>query len=260
MKHILICGYGNIGTHIYKEISPLEQQDYKIEIYDKYKEIGISENTLLNNTYNFAFICVPTEMKEDRECNTDEVENIVSKVSADIIIIKSTIPINFTKYLVDTYKKTIVFSPEFYGTTIHALNKPSFLILSGDKQDCSKVADLYHNFVSADFEVRYTDYNTAELLKYMENCYLGVKVTFCSEFYNIAKEIGVDYNELRELMVLDPRFGKSHSYIYPEHPYYDSHCLNKDIPALLRWCEDNIAFEPFLLKMTDTINRKAKHK
>ena len=156
--------------------------------------------------------------------------------------------------LIEKYEKNIIISPEFYGTTIHALNEPNFLILGGEKKLCSKVADLYHRFVKSDFHIHFTDSKTAELVKYMENSWLATKVTFCSEFYHIAKEIGVDYNELRELMCLDHRFGNSHSYIDPEKPYYDSHCLNKDIPAILKFCEDNITHSPMLLNIVKVIN------
>ena len=40
------------------------------------------------------------------------------------------------------------------------------------------------------------------------------------------------YEELRELFVLDPRVEPSHTFVYRDRPYWDSHCLNKDVPAI----------------------------
>ena len=37
---------------------------------------------------------------------------------------------------------------------------------------------------------------------------------------------------LRELFILDPRINPSHTFIYEDTPYWDSHCLNKDVPAI----------------------------
>jgi UDPglucose 6-dehydrogenase len=72
--------------------------------------------------------------------------------------------------------KNIVFSPEFYGTTIHAPSNLNFLILGGAAKNCSKVADLFHLIKPASFRIRFTTTKTAELVKYMENCFLGLKV------------------------------------------------------------------------------------
>lgn len=79
---------------------------------------------------------------------------------------------------------------------------------------------------------RITDAKTAELAKYMENAYLATKVGFCTQFWLTAGQIGVDYEELRELFVLDPRVGKAHTFVYDEHPFWSSHCLDKDVPAI----------------------------
>ena len=229
MKTILIVGFGNIGTHIYDEFP--ESMRNGAFIYDPKK--GYSEDSILEMKYDFAFICVPTDMHEDGSCNTNIVDSMLGRINADVVIIKSTVPVGFTESMVDKYQmKNIVFSPEYYGTTVNSPKSPNFLVLAGRKEDCSKVAQLYY-FKGANFHVRYTDYRTAELAKYMENCFLALKVTFCAEFATIAKDKGVSYPELREIFVLDERMGNSHTLISDDAPYYDSHCLNKDIPALI---------------------------
>lgn len=82
---------------------------------------------------------------------------------------------------------------------------------------------------------------TAEVAKYMENCFLATKVSFCVQFYEIAKQYGVNYPELRELFLCDPRMNRSHTFVYDDHPYWESHCLDKDTRAIAK-CVD----APFL--------------
>jgi len=223
---ILIVGYGNIGKHMYEELKGAG----KISIQDIYKP----EYTLPDKkTFSFAFICVPTDMGEDGSVNISEVEKAVINTEAKIIVIKSTVPIGTCELLIDKYGKEIVYSPEYYGTTIHAPKSPNFLILAGDKKNTRKVAELYQRVKNGSFRITFTDYKTAELAKYMENCFLALKVTFCSEFYDIAEEYGISYPELREIFVQDERMGDSHTYVNPEETYFNSHCLNKDIPGLI---------------------------
>ena len=223
---ILIVGYGNIGKHLHKELEGAG----KISIQDIYKPEYMLSYT---KEFNFAFICVPTEMKPDGSVNIKEVENAVMNTRAKVIVIKSTVPMGTCEYLRDKYEKEIVFSPEYYGTTIHAPQSPNFLILGGDKKNTRKVAELYQRVKNGSFRITFTDYKTAELAKYMENCFLALKVTFCAEFYDIAEEHGISYPELREIFVQDDRMGESHTYVNPEETYFNSHCLNKDIPGLI---------------------------
>ena len=99
------------------------------------------------------------------------------------------------------------------------------------------VADLYKRLLSSDLVVQQTDAITAELTKYMENAFLAAKVAFCNEFYDLAASLGVDYNELRELWLLDPRIGRSHTWVHPQDRGFGGDCLPKDLAALLRASE-----------------------
>jgi UDP-glucose 6-dehydrogenase len=129
--------------------------------------------------------------------------------------------------------KDVIFSPEYYGGTQHCNNYDfNFTILGGDRDSCTQVIQLLQRVYDARHQFKVTDTMTAELAKYMENCFLAAKVSFCNQFFNIAEEMGVCYEELRELFVLDPRVGASHTFVYRDHPYWDSHCLNKDVRAL----------------------------
>jgi len=210
--------------------------------YDKYIE-SYAKNRSQINEVEFCFICVPTPPSPDGSCDVSMVEEVISWLEASFIIIKSTIAIGTTNYLAKKFGKRVCFSPEFTGATLHARPKNDFIILGGDREITSKVAQLYQYISDGSLRIRQTDAQTAELVKYMENASLACKVVFCNEIYRIAEVFGIDYSELRELFLLDSRQSASHTFVYQNAPFYDSKCLNKDLPALIA-CSKHAGFDP----------------
>lgn len=222
--NLLIVGYGNIGRHIYDELRVLSPQIYDPNI-EEYKIIP-------NEKVDVAFICVPTDSLFDGSCDISIVDESVKTIQATIIVIKSTVPVGTTDMLSKKYGKNVIFSPEYYGTTQHS-GLPDFLVLGGDTKCCATVAQIYYKIKSSSFRIIFTTTKTAELAKYMENCFLALKVTFCNEFATVASKYGISYEILREIFIMDKRMGESHTFVLTDQPFYDSHCLNKDIPAYL---------------------------
>jgi UDP-glucose 6-dehydrogenase len=220
------------------------------EIYDKYKEI----DTRTADKYRIAFICVDTPATEENLCDTTEVKNAIMENDALIYVVKSTVLPETTERLMRETGKHILFSPEYYGCTQHCNNFSfPFTILGGEKEDCKEVIQYLQHVYDGRHQFRITDSKTAELAKYMENSFLAMKTSFCQQFFDIAERAGVCYEELRELFTLDPRVGPSHTFVYRDHPYWDSHCLNKDVPAIA-----NAYGAELLLSMIE-FNEKRKH-
>lgn len=96
----------------------------------------------------------------------------------------------------------VVISPEYYGTTQHSLESPNFVVLGGNENYCCKVTQLYSRVKNGAFSYIYVDWKTAELAKYMENCWIATKVTFCNEFADIAKAFGIQYERLDSALLL----------------------------------------------------------
>lgn len=253
---VLIIGFGIVGHNLYKELwTPEGMYEPKgqltVHIYDKYK--GINNRGL--NHYDIAFICVDTPKTIDTVCDVSEVCCAINENDADVFVIKSTVLPNQADFIRQlSTEKHIVFSPEYYGATQHCNNFDfNFTILGGDREDCIKVQQILQKVYDATHQFRFTDPKTAMLAKYMENSYLAMKVSFCNQFYDIAENIGVDYEELRELFILDPRVNPSHTFVYRDRPYWDSHCLNKDVPAIAE------EYDATLLKDIITFNNSRKH-
>lgn len=240
MSDCVIIGKGIVGTNLGKELESLN-----CDYVDKYKNIECAKKH-----HKFGFICVDTPFLET-DLDITEVINAINENDCDIYIIKSTVPVGSTEKLKELTGKKIVFSPEYYGGTQHCNNfNFDFTILDGNKKDCVKVIQILQNCYDARHKFKITDSKTAELTKFMENSWLATKVTFCTEFFRIAENLGVEYEELRELWLLDERVNAAHTFVYRQHPYFQSHCLDKDVPAIA------IQGNSELLKKIIEINKK----
>lgn len=248
--NILIVGYGVVGHNLEKDLKKLNP-----DIVDKFKQgVTTKKDGII---YDIAFICVDTPFNNKGDCDITEVLNAIYENDADVYVIKSTILPNTTKRLVKETGKNIIFSPEYYGGTQHCNNFDfNFTILGGDRQHCKKVIQVLQNIYDARHRFIMTDSTTAELVKYMENSWLATKVSFCCQFYEIAKSLGVDYEELRELFLQDERVNKSHTFVYDDHPFWSSHCLNKDVPAIANFA--NASFLKSVIKFNDKQKNKYK--
>lgn len=222
----LIVGYGIVGKNLEKEIEALHPA-----IYDKYKpQVNTYDPGVV---YDVAFICVDTPATKDSVCDTTELESVLETGYAKLYVIKSTVLPGTTQHLAEKYRVPVVFSPEYYGATQHCLNPNfNFTILGGDKQACIEVQQLLQSVYDGSHRFAIVDTKTAELVKYMENAWIATKVSFCNQFFDVAEDLGVDYEILRELFVMDPRVNPSHTFVYRDHPYWSSHCLDKDVPAI----------------------------
>ena len=249
--NILIVGCGVVGNNLANEIKKLEP-----ETYDKYKNI----DTRTKDHYDVAFVCVDTPISDDNLCDTTEVVNAIENHNADIYVIKSTVLPHTTEKLVKETGKQIIFSPEYYGATQFANAGGDFVILGGDDESYMKIRTLYELVKGADFTVYHCKNTEAEIIKYMENSFLALKVIFCNQFKDITDLYNVSYSAVRDGFVLDKRVGKSHTFVYDDYRGYDSKCLNKDIPALISAVKEHGFKSELLMEAVDRINNTYRAK
>jgi UDPglucose 6-dehydrogenase len=225
---VAIVGFGAVGRSL-ATLFP------EATIFDPPLGLGRRDDV---NRCRFAFICVPTPATATGDCDTSAVEEAVAWIESDTIVIRSTVPPGTTGWLAARFGKRIIVQPE-YGpgeTPDHPFNDPravSWIILGGPRDWTVPVCDLYKTVFNSDLSIHQTDAITAEMAKYMENAFLATKVAFCNEFYDLAARDGVDYNELRELWLLDPRIGRSHTWVHPDDRGFGGKCLPKDLQAIV---------------------------
>jgi UDPglucose 6-dehydrogenase len=229
-----VAGYGIVGQNLKKEYPDLEIIDPPKGHHSK-------------GYYDLVFIAVPTDMMIDGACDTTLVEYVTENTMASHFCIKSTVPPGTTNRLIKS-GRSVCFSPEYYGETINANGHTyDYLIVGGEDKAVKATIEFYKRHKTGNATIRRVTAKTAELTKYMENSFLALKVTFCQEFYRMAKLEGVDYDDLRECFTLDPRVGKSHTWVFDDQPFYDSKCLNKDIPAIVQHFKTNRGYDPELI-------------
>ncbi|MCX5682338.1 MAG: hypothetical protein NT049_01465 [Planctomycetota bacterium] len=209
------------------------------------------------NRCRFAFVCVPTPTGPRGECDVSLVEESVRWVESEVIVIRSTVAPGTTDRLRHETGKHIIFQPEYIGETVaHPLldhQAQGFSVLGGSIEDASPVADLYKRYYHAAHRFYFTTALCAELAKYMENAFYATKVTFCNEFFDIARRFGVDYNELREVWLADPRISRDHTFVYPDDRGFGGKCLPKDTAAIIAASEQH-RFTPPLLRAVMAVN------
>lgn len=240
----LVIGHGVVGGNVATDLAAIEP-----DVYDKYK--GIDGRV---GRYDVAFVCVDTPLVGGR-LDTAEVDSAIRENDAEVFVVKSTVNVGDTDALREETGKRIVFSPEYYGSTPHSKNYDfDFTILGGPREDCVPVIQLLQRVYDGRHRFAMTDARTAELAKLMENSWLAARVSFCNQFLDIADQCGVCYEELRELFVLDPRVNPAHTFVQRGSRGWDSHCLNKDVPAVAN------AFDAPLLDAVIAFNDGRMHK
>lgn len=90
-----------------------------------------------------------------------------------------------------------------------------------------------------------TDFKTAEIIKYVNNSYHALKVTFANEVGNVCKRIGIDSHEVMRLFCMDKQLNISPYYFKPGFAYGGS-CLPKDLKALIALASLNSLTTPVL--------------
>jgi len=180
-------------------------------------------------------------MKEDGSCDVSIVKEVVlqscSTGRRNIIVIKSTVPPNTTKALQDLcLDSQIVFNPEFLleRNAEEDFRNTSRVILGGPRPATTRLKQFYSKiFPRAD--IIKTDSTIAEMVKYLTNSFLAVKVSFANEIYNVCNSLGVDYDKVIEYASHDDRLGNTHWAVPgPDGHYgFGGSCFPKDINALM---------------------------
>lgn len=250
-----------INTHI----SPIEDE-YIIRYLNGKDEDGkaitlnIKATTNGEEAYrNSDFVVVATPTNYDSQKNffdTNAVESVIDTVlavnegkerdKAPIIVIKSTIPVGFTKKIVSQFTKkygkigkNIIFSPEFLreSKALYDNLYPSRIIISYDIQDdflknASHVyADLLEKSAkNTNTPVLYMNTTEAEAVKLFSNTYLALRVAYFNELDTYAEIKGLDTNQIIKGVCLDARIGDF--YNNPSFGY-GGYCLPKDAKQLL---------------------------
>ncbi len=252
-----IVGYGTVGKHLERTFA---NAGFQIYIYDKYKpEYNHPDARKMVNKADRVFVAVPTPSGKNG-CDLSAVEEVVEWLEPPICI-KSTIVPGTTNRLVTQTGKWIVFSPEYVGETPyhpyrHGVD-PDLVVVGGAREAAEQFISLYKQALGPIPHYFITDAVTAELAKYMENCFFATKIVFVAQFFLLAQQFGADFDEMREIWLADSRVGRSHSAVI-DSLGFGGRCLPKDLAAVIKAAEEHQG-APFLegvQKFNDDLHKK----
>jgi nucleotide sugar dehydrogenase len=254
-KKIAVIGLGHVGSAA-AEFFGLR---YEVVGYDSKNDGEYPKEDI--DSCLMAVVCVPTPMSDDGSCNTYIVEEAISKIDTPLIMIKSTVAPGTTDRLKRETGKRIVFSPEYAGESKYnnpiykSMRDIDFHIVGGAGDDVRYVFEILEKVAGPHCKYYNCSAVEAEVIKYMENSFLALKVTFVNEFYEIAKKFGADWHKVREGWLLDERIGRASTTVFADERGYGGKCLPKDTMAIIT-ASETAGYSPEMLKSMVEINKR----
>tara|TARA_E500000318_G_scaffold8247_1_gene7499 strand:- start:34677 stop:35531 length:855 start_codon:yes stop_codon:yes gene_type:complete len=255
LKKIGIIGNGFVGSAIVHGFV-LHTKDILIHDKNPQKSLNNLEELVLKT--DLIFLCLPTPMHENGECDLQIIKSCLEEIrqtnidcSNKIFVLKSTVVPGTTRDLSELFPQfSFVFNPEFLTERRARLDfiNTARVVLGGEEKHTKIVEDLYRVRFPHVKMIK-TSFETAELIKYMANCFFATKISFMNEMKQIASKIGADWNDAMNGFVSDGRIGNSHLEV-PGHDGqlgFGGKCFPKDINAIIRKAE-SLGVDPKVMK------------
>lgn len=238
-----IIGNGFVGNAIYQNFKDKEVT----KVYDVNPQKKVDEiNEVLKS--NIVFICLPTPMKENGECDLYFVKDFFSNVKIEngynpLFVIKSTVPIGTTDEIRERRPDLrIVHNPEFL-TAVNAVEdfrKTDRHIIGGKQEWCIELKQLFEKHYPQT-PIQVVQSKESETIKYFCNSFLASKVAFFNNLYEICEKFNMSFESVKSGVVSDRRIGPAHTKVPGPDGLmgFGGYCFPKDINALINTLNEN---------------------
>ena len=226
---------------------------YEPDLEEYFKKPDVIGNMSFFNNYEecinketeIIFVCVqtPTDFLSGRT-DTKYLKNVLSKLNdfkeqSFSICIKSTVNskliMNICEEIKLDYNK-IIFNPEFLreGSALYDFFNPDRIVIGGsDKNSIEKCLNLYNEF---ECEKIITDSTSSQIIKYLSNTYLAMRLSFVNETYKLSSEFGGNPNQILDAIGKDKRIG---NHYFRPSPGWGGSCFPKDVKEVINFFESD---------------------
>jgi GDP-mannose 6-dehydrogenase len=200
---------------------------------------------------DMSIICVGTPSRSDGSPQLAAIEAVLNEIGHAIraktkrhyVVVRSTIAPGTMRNLVmprlaaacGNVPFSVAFNPEFLreGSAVADFNMPAKTIVgAADEETAAAVMSLYEHLPGRKIV---TEFETAELVKYVDNAWHALKVAFGNEVGVLAKTLGINSREVMDIFLEDKKLNISAAYLRPGFAFGGS-CLPKDLRALTFLC------------------------
>ncbi len=185
-----------------------------------------------------VYVCVPSPTSETGECDTSILEDVLKNLAGmeGVIISKVTAPPGVYSKLQIIYPN-LVHAPEFLvaATANDDYLNGYFAYIGGNDDYCKKAEEIIRASQPNLQDVTFCSITEASLAKYTINSFLATKVVFMNQIYDLAQQLGVNWDTLTNMLLSEKRFGNSHMRVPgPDGSRgFGGACFPKDTQALL---------------------------
>lgn len=224
---------------------------------------------------DISIICVGTPSTNEGHLNLKYIYKVAEEIgealkekdSFHIVVIRSTVLPGTNKKvgeLVEEYSGkirnkgfTVISNPEFLreGSAVEDYYNPAITVLGGDHTDSLQIMEEVYKDVNA--PVDFVDIDVAEIIKYVNNSFHALKITFANEVGNICKKLSIDSHKVMDLFCKDDHLNISPYYFKPGFAYGGS-CLPKDLKGLRTLAHDNYIISPVIEAIEHSNNYQKK--
>ena len=237
----------DLNDDLIKNLNENRPPFYEPELVDYLNDSNIRNNLFFSTSYqksinentDIVFVCVQTPTDPDTgKTKTDYISSALTELKKIesfnfIICIKSTIKSTLVEKIsneIDLDYKKIIFNPEFLreGSAFYDFFNPDRIVIGGsDQKGLNQCTELYESF---DCEKIITDSNSSQMIKYLSNTYLAMRLSFVNETYRLVSEFNGNPEEVLNAIGKDKRIGND--YFRPS-PGWGGSCFPKDVKEVI---------------------------
>ena len=249
---------GNKITFLDTDLSKIQMLNQKKPTFDEPELLDYLTNdkTAKNATFchsyddirwndaDIVLICVQTPVDENGELDSNFIKKVFSSLNGKVannttVCIKSTIhPSALQKVLneIDYNFEDLVFNPEFLreGSAFYDFFNTDRIIIGSENLEKSQIiANLYEELES---EIIFTDPISSQLIKYLSNAYLPLRLSFVNEASRLIDSLNANQSDVLKGVGLDSRIGDQ--YFRPS-PGWGGSCFPKDVIEIQQIAKEN---------------------